>query len=1104
MSNRDRKHGYRSGAALMIGVGDYPDGQELAKLPFAARDAETMAALFADSTVCNLAPDKVQLLVDAQATREKIIGMLSNWLQERARGTELAVIFLAGHGVLRRHGATEEGYFLSYDATADNVAANGISMRDIARWIEGIESDAIVVFLDCCHAGKAVFLRDGSESQIESVSQSVLRKLGFGPVAFSDLTGRRRFVIASCDEGQSSIESRELGHGLFTYHVIQGISGAADSNGDGRVDVTELFSYVSDAVARDAQAFGHEQRPWTHATWTDKVYLSHVSDDEREAAPQPSRPVDEKWLRDVEGKLVGGTHEFLLSALEVLRQNAVTEGVTVIFHCLAHQSETVRLAAKETLKTFRWAHVSEEIRRIAETAEEDRISLILEGLAAIEAQKDVVALLDTLVTLLKGNLWQRAVFLLERKRLGLTFEDIAELFRERESPYELCNVLGAGMFTAAYLATRRTSQLKFVVRVLRPEFASNPRVRQAFLDTSQHSFEFHHQSLVLTRDFGGYPDKALYYIVRDHVDGPTLRDVLGKGKTFEPAQCVRILQQIVAGLRPFHDGATPLLHGGIKPSNVFLARDGRIVLGDPSMPVPPPNTDLKRLAYDFRYVAPEAFRTYLSGLDDQQGHVDHRADYYSLGCLAYEVFCGVAPFIAENQYELFAKHDRDDFAPPYLDDNRLESRVSEFFHKLLAKHPDSRFSSIGEVDQALDNLLHDFDSGSGSDEGGVGPTKPEPGGGVAVIEDHENVSPEPLSLEDESRVIDEASLARYEPDRSLLSINVTTILPDRFDNPVHNSIISQRYVVLECIGQGGMGSVFRARDTALERIVAVKTIRWSQFGTSDLNRFNREASAIARLNHPGIVQVYDVGESGGHPYIVMEYLAGPSLSDVFRDGPITNAEVARLIGDIARALSFAHDHGIIHRDIKPSNILLNENGVPKICDFGLARNMNSKVDVTITGQIIGTPAFMSPEQARGNTHGVGPATDIYSLGCVMYQALTGSMPFHASSTYEVIHRIMYDEPVSPRQLNPGISKDLEVVCLKCLEKDPERRYRTARDLAEDLTRYAAGEAVTAHPISTLESIMRWCRRKPTRAALVVISAIATAAIATVVALLSSR
>jgi serine/threonine protein kinase len=1087
---------FRSAAALVVGIGHYPEGPTSpSAIPFATDDAKAMAALLADPTLCGFDPDQTKLLTDGDATRTNIIAALSSWLHSAAQNADLAIVFLAGHGVLHRYGYGDEGYFLSYDSTLDNVPANGISMRDIASWINAIESSAIVVFLDCCHAGKALLFRDPTVNQAGLVSDAVVRNFGLGSQTSTDFGNRRRFVIAACDETQSSIESPTLRHGLFTYHLLEGLRGAADSDGDGQVDVTELFNYVCEAVTRDAEKLGRSQKPWTQGTWTGKVHLSYLHGVPGTTFPHnhADSVATEDWLKNIEGQLPGASDAVVLSVLESIREQWLLAGVPILFHCLAHPRPTVRLAAKKTLEELRWAPIAEKICQLAEAQDESKMGFVLEGLAAIEARDDVVRLLDSLVTVLKGSLWQRAVFLLERKRLSLTFDDVAELFRDKESPYQLVELLGAGLFTAAYSAKRRSSQLKFVVRVLRPEFAGNPRVRKAFLEISQHSFDFHHPSLVLTRDFGGYPDKSLYYVVRDHIDGPTLRDVLAKGRTFEPAQSVRILKDILGGLRRFHEGVDPALHGGIKPSNIFLARDGRIILGDPSLPVPPPNTELRRLAYDFRYIAPEAFRSFLSGLESQPLMIGPRADYYSIGCVAYELLCGVAPFVAENQYELYAKHARDAFVAPQRHDSRLGPKTTECLGKLLAKRPEERFRSIDEIERALDSLLGDFGEDShGSDNQPVEPV-PKTGGDLMGIAGPPQPGSKPADAN--VRIMDDASLAGYEPGRTLLSVSITGTLPARM-NPlnVHPSIPT-RYQVIEQIGAGGMGQVYKARDTALNRIVAIKVLRYP--GRAEAARFQTEASATARLAHPGIVGIYDVGTSEGIAYIIMEWIDGPTLSEVLSGRPDLKRAV-ELVRPVAEALSYAHSQGIVHRDIKPSNILIDHFGHPKICDFGIAKFVETNdVTATSTGQIVGTPAYMSPEQAAGRPGDVGPRTDVYSLGCVLYEAITGSRPFDGYSL-ELLHRIVHEDPPSPRYLNPAIPADLEVICLKCLQKEPARRYQSAAELADDLRRFGEGEPIEARPVAS-RRVLRWSRRHPRQIALIAVSAIVGAAIAIAIA-----
>src|SRR5262245_28499801 len=292
------------------------------------------------------------------------------------------------------------------------------------------------------------------------------------------------------------------------------------------------------------------------------------------------------------------------------------------------------------------------------------------------------------------------------------------------------------------------------------------------------------------------------------------------------------------------------------------------------------------------------------------------------------------------------------------------------------------------------------------------------------------------------------------------------------------------YELLEEIGRGGQGIVFRARQKSLNRIVALKVIGLGQWATpAHLKRFRLEAGAAASLDHPCIVPIYEVGEGDGQCYFSMKLVEGGQLEEVIQQRPISIRQAAELIAKVARTVHYAHEHGILHRDIKPGNILLDANGEPHLTDFGLARLVESESTVTRTLEVLGTPSYMSPEQAAGNNATLTSATDVYGLGAVLYQLLTDHPPFAGVTPYETIKLLLETEPRQPRLWNPKIARDLSTICLKCLEKDTRRRYSTALALAEDLERWLKHEPIWARRTGVLTRGRKWVRRNPTTAAL---------------------
>ncbi len=310
-----------------------------------------------------------------------------------------------------------------------------------------------------------------------------------------------------------------------------------------------------------------------------------------------------------------------------------------------------------------------------------------------------------------------------------------------------------------------------------------------------------------------------------------------------------------------------------------------------------------------------------------------------------------------------------------------------------------------------------------------------------------------------------------------------------------------KFELIEPIGRGAFGTVYRGRDIQLQRTVAIKVPRSGQLATDeDEDRFIREARNVAQLQHPGIVPVFEVGRSDTFPYIVSEFVQGITLADALTARKFGFRESAKLVAQIAAALQHAHVQGVVHRDLKPSNIMLTADDSPRVMDFGLAKRDAGEITMTVEGQVLGTPAYMSPEQASGQAHHVDGRSDIYSLGGILYELLTGDLPFRGNQRM-LLHQVLNDEPRSPRTLNDRIPRDLETICLKAMAKEPGRRYQTAQALGDDLANYLAGQPITARPIGRMERSWRWCRRNP-RAALLTCSVallLATAAVTSTIA-----
>lgn len=821
----------------------------------------------------------------------------------------------------------------------------------------------------------------------------------------------------------------------------------------------------------------------------------------------------------------------IVEALRQIRDSRDRTQIGLVFRSLASQEQAIRDRARQALHAIGWKEATEAIgKRSLASLASGEVEDILDGLAALESHVEVVEFLDQLINRLSGDARNRAILLWERKSLALRREKMAQVFQAHHSPLNLVKVLGQGLTADTFLAEHAyLGNKQVVVRVLRSDLAQRHDAREAFTRMTQNASGFVHENLVMIRDSGQFLEAQMYYYVRDHIPGATLQDMLNKGQSFSPQQICGIIRQVALALGPVHEQGVS--HGGIKPSNVFLTVKNRVILGDFSLPLKLLGRDMQRLAYDFRYAAPEHFLPSLP--------IGPAADLYALGCLFYELATGQPPFVSDSAFELVHYHLAEAVPKASARNSVFGTSADDLIEHLLNRNPQSRPQSLEDVLQSLGHLeRRSAETASSNQESPPAPASEtvqpfvpqysiagfqNPGDVFRSIEippDQPflmsaapsslptNTATSGASIQQFIKALASSGLVSEEILESI--IKRTANQPPSADaRPLVHELVHQgdltayqaqtlyqrgpdpltiaHYVLLHRIGQGGMGTVFRARHMRMNRIVAIKTIPTQLFRNSTAaDRFRREVEVQARLSHPNIVSALDAGEDvvKGFGYLVMEFVDGVDLATLIqREKPLPLESCLDYITQAAEGLAFAHKQGIVHRDVKPSNLLLGKDGIVKILDLGLARLNNiPDIGLTMTGTMLGTLDYMSPEQSEDSRRADHRA-DIYSLGCTLYFLLTGKPVYEAPTMMRKLmaHREL---PIpSLCQARADVPSRLDAIFQCMLAKKPDDRYQSMQELIHDLealrkARPLPPELQSALAESDLETMLEMNLGKP--------------------------
>ncbi len=552
---------------------------------------------------------------------------------------------------------------------------------------------------------------------------------------------------------------------------------------------------------------------------------------------------------------------------------------------------------------------------------------------------------------------------------------------------------------------------------------TNEKDTQRFLREARTTGKLRHFNIVTVYDIG--LDEEYFFFTMDYLQGGSLKDFIYK-TDFEIALFLDIMIKVIRGVAYAHEQG--VIHRDLKPSNILFDQNLEPKVVDFGL--------VKLAAMSSKLSRSGAFTGTLQYMPPEQAEgsskVDKTYDTYSLGVILYEGLTQRLPFDSKNFRSLLNQIQKEEAIPPHEINEKIPLELSHICLKAMAKNTEDRYLDAGKLIEDLEKLRS----------------------------------------------------IRYSSPSTSPTLFAESASPSEIKT-ISDGEKFGHYRILAKLGEGGMGSVYRAFDENLARDVALKIILPQEGETENqIQRFMEEASATATLKHPNIVSVYEIGNKPQN-YFTMECIEGEPLSSILREKNLSPKKIAKILLKCSQAIHYAHEHGIIHRDIKPANIMMEKNVEPKVMDFGLAKNLENKKDLSQEGNLLGTPVYMSPEQAEGRK--VDARSDVYSLGATLYEMLSLRPPFQGESLLRLLNQIFHEDPITLRTLNPDTPKDLEAICLKCLEKRTRKRYQTAQELADDLENFLHSRPIQAKPINGFVRFSKWFNRNKTIASIAFIS-----------------